>query len=135
MSNPAVVIVHKWGFYLIPIDDLMTSLTLLVLAEWYSSTKPNEALKPSSLLSSAANTFSLLWLASIKIESLKGVRYLLFGSICLEKAEQNSNANLAYSLLFAAKSTSAPSSPSAIRKYRHKAAARAVFPFFLATSM
>nr|DAV01337.1 MAG TPA: hypothetical protein [Caudoviricetes sp.] len=32
MSNPAVVIVHKCGFYLIPIDDLITSLTLLFLA-------------------------------------------------------------------------------------------------------
>nr|DAT43638.1 MAG TPA: hypothetical protein [Caudoviricetes sp.] len=37
------------------------------------------------------------------------------GSNCLLKLLQNSNAILAYSLLLAAKSTSAPSSPSAIK--------------------
>jgi hypothetical protein len=53
----------------------------------------------------------------------------------LAKFEQKLNAILAYSFEFAAKSTSAPSSPSAIRKYIHKAAAKAVLPFFLLTSM
>ena len=70
MSNPAVVMVHRCGFYLIPIEDLMTSLTLLFLAEWYSSIRPKEALKPSSLESSAANTFSLLLFKSRRMESL-----------------------------------------------------------------
>jgi hypothetical protein len=53
----------------------------------------------------------------------------------LAKLEQNEKAILAYSLLLAAKSTSAPSSPSAIKKYIHKAAAKAVLPFFLDTSI
>jgi hypothetical protein len=48
---------------------------------------------------------------------------------------QKLNAILAYSLLLAAKSTSAPSSPSAIKKYKHNADAKAVLPFFLLTSI
>nr|DAY33851.1 MAG TPA: hypothetical protein [Caudoviricetes sp.] len=64
------MIVHKCGFYLIPIELLITSLTLEFLAEWYSSTNPKLALNPSSLLSSAANTFSLESFALSKIESL-----------------------------------------------------------------
>jgi len=70
LSKPAVVIVQRWGFYLIPIDDLITSLTFEFFAEWYSSISPKEALNPSSLESSAENTFSLLLFKSSRIVSL-----------------------------------------------------------------
>jgi hypothetical protein len=87
--------VHKCGFYLIPIEDLITSLTLLFLAEWYSSTNPKLALNPSSLLSSAANTFNLLELILNRMLSLKGFNALAEGSSCLAKLEQKLKAILA----------------------------------------
>mgnify|MGYP003434356239 FL=1 len=80
MSNPAVVIVHKCGFWRIPIDDFITSLTLLFFAAWYSSISPNEALNPSNLEASAANTFKVEALRLNFIPFKCEVRYFPLGS-------------------------------------------------------